>query len=79
MDHLGESNGLESVDSEIQSSAYKNAEVGHFAVATSLAWLAEERDPKSMAIVSVGNASSAELLLSLPPPLLLLLRIIIIM
>jgi uncharacterized protein (DUF2342 family) len=41
LDHLIQSNGMENVDSEIQSHAYQN-EVCHLAVVTSIAWLAEK-------------------------------------
>jgi hypothetical protein len=47
LDHLGQSNSLESVDSEMQSPTYQNDEVRHLAAATSLAWLAEEHLPTS--------------------------------
>jgi hypothetical protein len=55
LDHLGQFNGLGSVDSEMQSLAYKNDEVRH------LAWLAEDHLLTSMATLPVGNASSAKM------------------
>jgi hypothetical protein len=41
LDHLGQSNGMENADSEMQSHAYQN-EVCLLAADTSLAWLGEE-------------------------------------
>jgi hypothetical protein len=38
LDHLGQSNGLGNVASEIQSPTYRNEEVRHLAAPTSLAW-----------------------------------------
>jgi hypothetical protein len=42
LDYVGQSNGLENVDSEMQSPSYQIKEVSHLAASTSLAWLAEE-------------------------------------
>jgi hypothetical protein len=48
LDHLGQSNGVETVDSEMQSPAYQNAEVRHLAAAIHLVRLA-------VAALSEGN------------------------
>jgi hypothetical protein len=56
LDRLGQSNGLESVNSEMQSPAYQNEEAPQFAVATSLVWLAEEHLPKSVTTTTITNA-----------------------
>jgi hypothetical protein len=48
LDHRGQSNGLESADSEMQSPAYQNVEMLDPVAATSVAWLAGEHLPTSV-------------------------------
>jgi hypothetical protein len=53
--HLAQTKSLESVDSEMQSPAYRNEEVSQLAAATSLSWLAE------IAVTPVRSAGSSDI------------------